>query len=211
MNTLYKVTNKLNNKVYIGITSKTLEYRKSRHYIDARQGKNYHFYSALLKYNKTDFIWEELLCSKDRKEILKQEQYFIKLYKSNNKEFGYNSTAGGEGVFGIVPWNKGQKILPHVEKALRLGYSKIKAPWTGKKRDKNTMNKLQEGKKKFIEVNGHPLAKSVIAINLESGIGLEFKSISEASKQLNITEKRIYRNLKGSNNIMTYKFILQNS
>ena len=59
---IYKVTNKINNKIYIGKTCTTLEKRKSEHYREARYCekwdiKDNKFHKALLKYKYEDFIW----------------------------------------------------------------------------------------------------------------------------------------------------------
>lgn len=51
---IYKVTNKINNKVYIGQTVHTLNYRMAQHYKDARRD-NYYFHNALNKYRRYDF------------------------------------------------------------------------------------------------------------------------------------------------------------
>lgn len=52
---VYKATNKLNDKVYIGITTKTLRHRMSIHKKDAKV-KNTYFYRAIRKYGFDNFI-----------------------------------------------------------------------------------------------------------------------------------------------------------
>lgn len=97
---IYKVTNKINNKIYIGKTCTTLEKRKSEHYREARYCekwdiKDNKFHKALLKYKYEDFIWEIEDCtSKSEKELYNKEIFYIEKYDSFNN--GYNSTIGGE-------------------------------------------------------------------------------------------------------------------
>ena len=54
---VYKATNKINNKVYIGITTKTLEHRKSIHKKDSKT-KNTYFYKAIRKHGFDYIKWE---------------------------------------------------------------------------------------------------------------------------------------------------------
>lgn len=51
---VYKATNNINNKVYIGITTKTLEHRKSIHKKDSKT-KDTYFYKAIRKYGFENF------------------------------------------------------------------------------------------------------------------------------------------------------------
>lgn len=93
---IYRVTNRINGKVYIGQTQKSLEIRKKRHLKTSH--KNY-FQIALKKYGLENFYWEILEDNITNINHLNQrEQYYIKLFKSNDKRFGYNLTEGGYGV-----------------------------------------------------------------------------------------------------------------
>lgn len=91
---IYKHTNIINNKVYIGLTSLSLVKRCGSN------GNNYshstYFYSAILKYGWNNFSHEILEENLTKQEAEEREKYYIQLYKSNNKEFGYNLTSGGE-------------------------------------------------------------------------------------------------------------------
>ena len=58
---IYKVTNKINSKIYIGLTSKTAEQRCMQHINDAVQNRdNYAFHSAIRKYGYNAFELEVL-------------------------------------------------------------------------------------------------------------------------------------------------------
>jgi len=93
---IYKVTNLVNQKIYIGQSINSLEHRKSGHYRDARcsKKKNVYFHNALLKYSEDSFVWEVIENCQTKEELDLREQYWISYYKSN--ELGYNLKAGGQ-------------------------------------------------------------------------------------------------------------------
>ena len=55
---IYKVTNKVNGKIYIGQTVRTLEQRKWQHLDAAKNGCKTHFYNAIRKYGEDNFVFE---------------------------------------------------------------------------------------------------------------------------------------------------------
>ena len=94
---IYKITNKINNKVYIGLTTCSLEYRWRKHLTESKNKKNTKpLYKAIRKYGYKNFTIEEIDRSDDFKELGQLERKYIKKYNSQNLEFGYNLTAGGE-------------------------------------------------------------------------------------------------------------------
>lgn len=95
---IYKVTNLINNKVYIGQTIHDLNYRMLGHYRDTKRLRkiNTHFNNALLKYPKSSFVWEVIDNATSHEELDEKEQYWIQYYHSNIPEFGYNLKAGGQ-------------------------------------------------------------------------------------------------------------------
>ena len=94
---VYKISNNINNKVYIGITTHSLEYRWSRHLTEGRNKNNTkHLYRAMRKYGLDNFSIEQIDSTDDFEELGKLERYYIKKYNSQNPDKGYNLTAGGE-------------------------------------------------------------------------------------------------------------------
>lgn len=116
---VYKHTNIINGKVYIGITRQTVQNRwrvGGKGYI----GQN--FYKAIKKYGwdnfKHEIVKQDLSC--DEAEQL--EKSLIIQYKANEREYGYNIDIGGGAIreisietrakmskarLGKTPWNKG--------------------------------------------------------------------------------------------------------
>lgn len=96
---VYKATNKVNGKVYIGQTIRTLEERAYFHF---KKTSCTFFHNALLKYGKENFNWEVLNETNIEEELNYYEKYWITFYKSNQREFGYNLTDGGRENFNFT-------------------------------------------------------------------------------------------------------------
>lgn len=94
---IYKITCLKNNKLYIGQTTKTIEWRFEKHLYDAEKSKNprLHFQRAIKKYGKDAFKIEKIDEAKNQNELNEKEKYWIKFY--NSIENGYNTAEGGEG------------------------------------------------------------------------------------------------------------------
>lgn len=95
---IYKATNLINSKIYIGQTINTLEYRKNQHFREAKSKKKttVYFHNALNKYGYDNFLFEEIDHADTQKELDDKERYWIKYYDSNNKNKGYNLDSGGQ-------------------------------------------------------------------------------------------------------------------
>src|ERR1700685_758027 len=91
---VYLVTNRLNGKRYIGVTSKRLSIRMSEHFSAAISSwsNNGHFHRAIRKYGKEVFVAKIIFKSKSKSAALRDE---IRLIEKLNPE--YNSTKGGDG------------------------------------------------------------------------------------------------------------------
>ena len=94
---IYKITNRINQKAYIG-QSVNIEKRWSRHKRSI-QIQDYPLYRAMRKYGLEQFsfeVLEETLVS----ELDKRECYWIDFYQTALREKGYNLTLGGGGSGG---------------------------------------------------------------------------------------------------------------
>lgn len=91
---IYKITNMINNKCYIGC-SKNIEQRWKQHKRIPKIKTS--LYNAFRKYGINNFKFEIVeLCLES--ELSEKEKYWINYYNSYNN--GYNETLGGEGVHG---------------------------------------------------------------------------------------------------------------
>lgn len=92
---IYKVTNLINGKVYIGQTQKTLKIRKIKHIYESFEGNSkLLFHKALRKYGEDSFSWDIIDYADSQDELNKKEIYWISHYNSFG-ENGYNLTNGG--------------------------------------------------------------------------------------------------------------------
>ena len=98
MSYIYKITNDINNKVYIGKTAFSIEKRFKEHCGDAYRSRNEKrpLYAAIQKYGIEHFQIEQLEECSDY-EAADREAYWISYYKAYSK--GYNATLGGDGKF----------------------------------------------------------------------------------------------------------------
>ena len=94
---LYKITNTINNKVYIGKTYKTIEQRFKEHIRSSMKKIQKHrpLYNAMNKYG-TDKFSIELINIYEQGLLEEMEIEFIEKYDSYHN--GYNATLGGDGM-----------------------------------------------------------------------------------------------------------------
>lgn len=130
MKGIYKITNKINNKCYIGKSSdieKRFHYHQT-HYNDSKEF-NKTLYKAFRKYGIENFNFEIIEEIKEDYSILSdnKEKYWIQYYNSFND--GYNETLGGDG--GITVANPRQsygKLTTEEVIYLRQRYVECKYP-----------------------------------------------------------------------------------
>lgn len=93
---IYKATNTISGKAYIGITE-NLHKRRIEHKCLANRGFQFHFYKAIRKYGFDSFNWEILEECDDRKSAANREIELI--VEHDTFDNGYNGTKGGDGGF----------------------------------------------------------------------------------------------------------------
>lgn len=106
---IYKLTNKLNRKSYIGLTTKTLSERFEAHSGRAISEKSA-VQKAIRKYGKENFSIIEIDNANSKEELIAKEIFWIKEFNTFNG-FGYNLTFGGDGII-----NMSQEIKDKISK-----------------------------------------------------------------------------------------------
>lgn len=157
---IYKITNKINNKVYVGQTSKSIEERFARHCSEARWAntKSMPIVFAIKKYGCEYFsvnLLEELSNKATQKEIDEREIYWVNALDTFSPK-GYNLKAGQangrlseETKKKIGESNRGKKRSKETKLKLSLSHkgkkpstetrAKMSNYWKGKKPHQNTI------------------------------------------------------------------------
>lgn len=95
---IYKITNCITGKSYVGKTICSVDKRWREHKFAAANNRNYPLYRAMRKYGIENFKIEEIeCCSADI--LSEREIYWIKELGTFNN--GYNATLGGDGTYQI--------------------------------------------------------------------------------------------------------------
>lgn len=94
---IYKISNRVNGKVYIGQTIQPLKSRKKDHLNCIEKLSHLVLYKAFKKYGKDNFLWEEIDHADTKEELDTKEKHYIAFFNAMNKRHGYNMTFGGEG------------------------------------------------------------------------------------------------------------------
>ena len=118
---IYKITNLVNSKCYIGFTEDTKR-RWKQHKVNRKNGVK-PLYQAFRKYGLENFTFEVIYESEDREEtLLIKEPYYINLYDSIRN--GYNFQEGGS--------NTNTQELKEINRKRMLENNPMKNPETVK-------------------------------------------------------------------------------
>ena len=206
---IYKITNNINGKIYIGCTTKGIEYRFKGHR-SAYRRKHSLLYEAMREFGFENFSISVLEHGEDDSIRYEREKYYIDKLNTMNPDIGYNMTIGGTGTIGYEfteedkkkvslagmrrkPTKKmiermrnlhlGKKLSEETKKKIsesRIGkYTGEDNPFYGRHHTEETKRKAVEAKKKL------GLLAPVRGINLKTGEIVEFESLSDASRFVN--------------------------
>jgi group I intron endonuclease len=149
---IYKITNKTNGKTYIGKTEKSLNERWKHHLKHVKKGTNRYLYDAIRHYGINNFSIEKIEKVTDKSELNQKEIYWIKQLKSNNKNFGYNMTEGGDGgkmsdvIYKRLADQK--RGIPLTDQHKKNVSDSLKGVFVGRKLSKKWKRKISETLKK---------------------------------------------------------------
>jgi len=118
---IYEAYNKNNGKVYIGLTTKTLQHRKSQHLRSARSNSNTHFAKAIRKWGEDSFEWEVILRCSDYNTLCRMEVMMIGMHEPWQT---YNTSIGGS-----APAHG----MKHTDKVKELCSTYARKRWEGKR------------------------------------------------------------------------------
>ena len=193
MGYIYKITNKINGKVYIGQTIKTVEKRFTQH--KNNSNKTYFsqivLYKAFNKYGIENFICETIE-KVPNEELNNREKYWINYYDSYFN--GYNSTLGGR-LVELYNWD----VDDIIEKYQELKSARKVAKVIGC--DHSTIDHI-------LNLNGvlrfTPAQQQSRAVILsKNGENFEFETTTAAAKWLIETKQTASKNIRGVRQYIT--------
>jgi len=162
---IYKTTNLINNKFYIGKDSKNNE-----EYL----GSGILLTKAIKKYGKCNFKKEIIEVCESIDHMNQREKYWISFYDSKNKKIGYNIAEGGDGgKTQEISWNKGKK--KEDMESIKITGEKNSIALKGKKQSIETIDKRRRSHngRKLTELQKEKISKS-----------LKGRSLSKETKEL---------------------------
>lgn len=146
MHYLYKITNQLNNKVYIGQTNNKYRWRQHRYYSKFPEKTKQYIHYTIKKYGIDNFTYEIIAQSLTQEGANETETILISQYNSCNKEYGYNIMPGGSNISGKDHPNYGKKVS--LETKMKMSISaKGKNTWTKGKSSSKQGTKLSPEQK----------------------------------------------------------------
>lgn len=173
---VYMHTNKINSKVYIGITRQepTRRWAKGNGYRDS------YFYNAIKKYGWDNFEHVILYEGLSKEDACRKEKELISHYDSTNRDKGYNIASGGD--VNIFEHKKGQESYwygKHHTLESKKKISENNAKWLlGKKRNRELVEKIRVSI--INSPNRKKLKRRIICID-DNNI---YDSIQQASKTI---------------------------
>lgn len=103
---IYMVTNLINNKKYIGLTTNTFNIRYGapgvgsermfKYYSYKGNSMNEHLFNSMKKYGIENFKVEIIDCAEDDEELKEKEKFWISFYNACDDRYGYNVSEGGD-------------------------------------------------------------------------------------------------------------------
>lgn len=145
---IYKITNLITNKIYVGQTTRSILLRLHEHFTVAKRHKIHCILgNSIRKYGKENFTIEELEKCNSLEHLNEREIFWIKQLNSKTPN-GYNMTDGGDGTTG----RKHTEISKEKIRLSRIGRTfnhteetkqKIRIKHLGKTVNENTKQKLR--------------------------------------------------------------------
>jgi len=202
---IYKITNKITHKIYIGKTVQEIDERIRRHLTSSRNGSGTYLHRSIRKYGFEKFDVEIIDHCED---IVSNDIEKIWIIQENSLvPNGYNMTEGGDGgdtsdsenyikgmkrrrdysgknnpMYGKDSAMKGKK---HKDSTIDKMSKKRKDYWTDEKKDEASEKILGENNPMYGKT-----PKNAIPVEID---GIIYNSIAHASRELKITVSKVKR------------------
>lgn len=182
---IYKITNRINGKIYIGQTTKSIEYRFEQHKRTAKRKLSFtsYLYRAMNECGLDNFDVEELQTCDTREELDKAEQHWITHFCSQNSDIGYNILEGGRGGgCRSKEFQLSEAQLSALESGRHLPSSEKQKNQLAERR-RNCVVSEETRKKLSIASSGHVASEETKKKMSAAHKGKKKKPLTEAQKQ----------------------------
>jgi len=146
---IYKITCKVNNKIYIGQTIKTVEQRWKEHVGTSIKGQSL-FCRAIRKYGPDSFLVEVIESCSTEEDLNLREIFWIKEFSSFGDN-GYNLTEGGQGCSGYHHTKDMKLHLSEIHKGRKFSDEHLKNLGLAQKERMKRSPHSEEARKKMSE------------------------------------------------------------
>lgn len=186
---IYKITNTINNKIYIGATMRNLEERLAEH----KRKKNSLVGKALNELGDKFFTVEVIDTAETKDELMEKERFYVEYFNCLVPN-GYNQCAGGGKTIGYSHSEESREKMSKTRRAT-LDFYGEKNPFYGKHHSPEQIEKWKRDRKgrkpsqKAIDASNEAQRRPVI--NLTTGE--VFNSVKEAAVAYNIAPTNISR------------------
>lgn len=199
---VYKITNKVNGKIYIGKTGDATRRWKKHLTVAKSPTQNNHrlIHKAIRKYGENNFSFEIIESVDLESEALEKEMRWIAYYQSNTarygKDAGYNQTDGGEGTSGHKHSEESIKQMSESHIGMHAG---AKNPMYGKPRTEEVKAAISKSRAEkfdlYSEINrgsNNPNAKlNEEKVALINQLIINGKTDTEIAKLFSVSRKLI--------------------
>lgn len=189
-NEVYKITNKVTGKIYIGITNQGSGTRYRHHWYEARIGDPCPIHKSMAKYGEENFTLEIIDFADTYEELKEKEKFYIKKFNSTDRSIGYNLTEGGDGTFGRLHSEETKEKIR--QKALGRKISDE----TKKKMSISRKGKCSDKMKRHLQEVSKSFTKKVYQYDKNLNFIAEYNSITEACLATGLNKDTIGRQLK---------------
>lgn len=193
---IYCITNKMNNKKYVGQTVNSLEVRYAEHCRDKARtvGK------AIKKYGRENFSVEQLDVATNIAELNEKEIYWI-AHIGTLAPNGYNLCYGGGNTKGYKHRMESRERMGATKKRTKVVQGKNN-PFYGKRHTDETRKKMSEkwqsGERVMTEEHKDKMRKAQHTRGVRNKTtGEEFTSVKLAAEKYNLKDTHISRVCKG--------------
>jgi group I intron endonuclease len=204
--TIYKITNKLNGKAYIGQTTKANPFHRIDKHFRCKSNHNvYYLQSAIRKYGEEHFSVEILETASNIDNLNQLEIHYIEQFKTLAPN-GYNLKSGGK-QGGVCSETTKQKIslIKKGKPNLALRGRKFSASHRAKLSEVRKSVPKTAKQKAVHKLVIDSLKQPVKAINVSSGKEVFFQSIQDCADYLGLVPSCVSRVLNARQNRKQHK------